>query len=133
MFQNCLLLDLTVIDLMSIVYMDKIWVGIAKKFEMRTSGEGGWSVISDTPRRGWKGDSKKGEFLRTSFMDGHYCISPGWSPSDLFEFFVAVQCDILCSSSLNTLMGFLIREFWLYSEKLWSLGYVGSLLFKRKS
>ena len=42
MFLNCLLLDLTVIDLMSIVHMDKIWVEIAKNFEMRTSGgEGG--------------------------------------------------------------------------------------------
>ena len=38
MFLDCLLLDLTVIDLMSIVHMDKIWVEIAKKFEMRTSG-----------------------------------------------------------------------------------------------
>ena len=41
MFQNCLLLDLTVIDLMSIVHMDEIWVEIAKNFEMRTSGGGG--------------------------------------------------------------------------------------------
>ena len=38
MFLNCLLLDLTVIELMSIVRMDKIWVEIAKNFEMRTSG-----------------------------------------------------------------------------------------------
>ena len=38
MFLNCLLLDLTVIDLISIVHMDKIWVEIAKNFEMRTSG-----------------------------------------------------------------------------------------------
>ena len=38
MFLNCLLLDLTVIDLMSIVHMDQIWVEIAKNFEMRTSG-----------------------------------------------------------------------------------------------
>ena len=38
MFLNCLLLDLTVLDLMSILHMDKIWVEIAKKFEMRTSG-----------------------------------------------------------------------------------------------
>ena len=32
MFLNCFLLDLIVIDLMSIVHMDKIWVDIAKKF-----------------------------------------------------------------------------------------------------
>ena len=32
MFQNRLLLDLTVIDLMMIVHLDKIWVEIAKKF-----------------------------------------------------------------------------------------------------
>ena len=31
---------------------------------------GGWSVISDTPGRGGEGGSKKGRFLRTSFMDG---------------------------------------------------------------
>ena len=35
---NCLLSDLTVIDLMSIVHVDKIWVDIEKNFEMRTSG-----------------------------------------------------------------------------------------------
>ena len=38
MFQNCLLLDLTVIDLMFIVHMEEIWVEIAKNSEMRTSG-----------------------------------------------------------------------------------------------
>ena len=37
MFLNCLLLDLTVIDLMCIVHMEKIRVEIAKNFEMRTS------------------------------------------------------------------------------------------------
>ena len=74
MFLNCLLLDLAVIDPMSIVHMDKIWVEVAKIFEMRTSGgEGGSSVISDTPGRG--GESKKGKFLRTSFMDGPWLIS----------------------------------------------------------
>ena len=54
---------------MSIVHVDKIWVKIAKNFEMRTSG-GGLSVISDTPGRGGEGGSKKGKFLRTSFVDG---------------------------------------------------------------
>ena len=73
MFLNCLLLDLTVIDLISIVHIDTIWVEIAKIFEMRTSGGGGSSVISDTPGRGGEGGgSKKGKFLRTSFMDGPY-------------------------------------------------------------
>ena len=33
-------------------------------------GGGGVSVISDTPGRGGEGGSKKGKFLRTSFMDG---------------------------------------------------------------
>ena len=72
MFLNCLLLDLTVIDLVSIILMDKIWVEIAKNFEMGTSGGGGGgsSVISDTPRTRGEGGSKKGKFLRTSFMDG---------------------------------------------------------------
>ena len=43
---------------MSIVHVDKIWVEIAKNFEMRTSGGGGWSVISDTPGRGGAGGQK---------------------------------------------------------------------------
>ena len=30
MFLNCLLLDLAVIDLMSIVHMEKIWVEVEK-------------------------------------------------------------------------------------------------------
>ena len=40
-FLNRLLLDIAVMDLMSIVHVDKIWAEIAKKFEMRTSGGGG--------------------------------------------------------------------------------------------
>ena len=63
MFLNCLLLDLTVIDLMSIGRMDKVWVEILKKFGMRTSGGGGWSVISDTPGRGGRGGQKRAIFL----------------------------------------------------------------------
>ena len=44
MFLNCLLLDLTVIDLISIVHMGTIWVEIAKIFGIRTSGgRGGFS------------------------------------------------------------------------------------------
>ena len=66
MFLNCLFLDLTVINFMSIIHMDKIWVEITKKFEMRTSRGRG---VLDTPRqRG--GGSKKNKFLWTSFMDG---------------------------------------------------------------
>ena len=70
MFLNCLLLDMTVIDLISIVHMDTIWVEIAKIFEMRTSGGGG--VFSDFghPRTRAEGGSKKGKFLRTSLVDG---------------------------------------------------------------
>ena len=71
MLLNCLLLDLIVIDVMSIVHMDKIWVEIAKILKCgRPGGGGGSSVISDTPGRGGEGGSKKGKFLRTSFMDG---------------------------------------------------------------
>ena len=69
MFLNCLLLDLTVIDVISIVHIDTIWVEIAKIFECGRPGGGGSSVISDTPGRGGEGGSKKGKFLRTSFMD----------------------------------------------------------------
>ena len=48
----------------------KFGLKLQKNFEMRTSGGGGWSVILDTPGRGGEGGSKKGKFLRTSFMDG---------------------------------------------------------------
>ena len=41
----------------------------------RPGGGGGCSVISDTPGRGGEGGSKKGKFLRTSFMDGPLCTS----------------------------------------------------------
>ena len=61
MFLNSLLLDLTVIDVISMVHMDKIWVEIAKKFEMRMSGGGGSSVISDTPDEG-EGGQKRANF-----------------------------------------------------------------------
>ena len=54
---------------MSIVHKDKIWVEIAKNFEMQTSGGDG--VVSDFghPRTRW-GGGQKGKFWRTSFMDG---------------------------------------------------------------
>ena len=45
--------------LVSIVHMDKTWVKIAKNFEM-------WTSVG----RGGPGGSKKGKFLKTSFMDG---------------------------------------------------------------
>ena len=64
MFLNCLMLDITVIDLISIVHIDTIWVEIAKIFEMRTSGGGGSSVISDTPGRGGEGGQKRANFCR---------------------------------------------------------------------
>ena len=51
----------------------KFGLKLQKNFEMRTSGGGGGgggSVISDTPGRGGEGGSKKGKFLRTSFIDG---------------------------------------------------------------
>ena len=70
MFLNCLLLDLTIVDLMSNVHMDKIWVKIEKNFKCGRPGGGGSPVILDTPGRGGEGGSKKGKFLRTSFVDG---------------------------------------------------------------
>ena len=77
MFLNCLLLDVTVIDLMSIVHMDKIWVEIAKKnLKCGRPGGGGSSVISDVPPDEGEGGSKKGKFLRTSFMDGPFTNGP---------------------------------------------------------
>ena len=77
MFLNCFSLDLTVIhiDIMSIDHKDKIWVEIAKKFEMRTSGGGGGgggggsSVISDTPGRGGEGGGQK---------RANFCGRPLW-------------------------------------------------------
>ena len=64
MFLNCLLLDLTVIDLISIVHLDTIWVEIAKIFEMRTSGGRG-GVFSDFghPRTRGGGGVKKGQIF----------------------------------------------------------------------
>ena len=62
---NCFLLNRTVIDLISIVHRDKIWVKIAKNLEMRTSGGGG-VVFSDFghPRtRGGGGGAKKGQIF----------------------------------------------------------------------
>ena len=62
---------------MSIVHVDKILVRIAKKFEMRTSGGG---VVNDFghPRTRGGGGSKKGKFLRTSFMDGPLGFGDGF-------------------------------------------------------
>ena len=60
MFLHCLLLDLTVIDLMTI----EIWVEIAKNLEMRTSGGGG-GVVSHFghPRTRGGGGVKKGQIF----------------------------------------------------------------------
>ena len=63
MFLNCLLLDRTVIDLMSIVHMDKIWVEILQKIlKSGCPGGGGSTVISDTPGRGGEGGQKRANF-----------------------------------------------------------------------
>ena len=76
MFLNCLLLDLTVIDLMSIVYMEKIWVEIAKILKCGRPGGGGSSVISDTPGRGGRGVRKGQIFAYVLY---------GWPLIDLFR------------------------------------------------
>ena len=75
---NSLLLDITVLDLMSIVHVDKIWVEIAKHFEMRTSGGGG-GVVSDFghPGRGGRG-VKKGQILAD--------VLHGWPLNTIFKF-----------------------------------------------
>ena len=61
-FLDCLLLDLTVTDLMPIAHMDKIWVEIAKKIEMRTSGGGGVSDFGHPRTRGGRGGQKRANF-----------------------------------------------------------------------
>ena len=75
MFLNCLLLDQTVIDLISIVHIDTIWVEIAKIFEMRTSG--GRGVFSDFghPRTRGGGGVKKGQiFADVLYGWPHICV-----------------------------------------------------------
>ena len=67
--------DVTVTYLMSMVHIDKIWVESAKNFGMRTSGGRGGSQRMRTPPDEGGGGSKKGKFLRTSFMDGPFCSS----------------------------------------------------------
>ena len=63
-FLNCLLLDLTVIELMSIVQCTEFGLKLQKIFEMWTSGGRGWSVNSDTPGRGeGRGGSKRTDIL----------------------------------------------------------------------
>ena len=69
MFLNRLLIDLTVTDLMSIVHMTQFELKLQKNLRFIGPGGRGWSMTSDTPRRGGRG-VKKGKFLWTSFMDG---------------------------------------------------------------
>ena len=65
---NCLLLDLTVIDLLSIGHMEKIWVQITKNFGMWSRGRG---LVSDIghPRTRGRG-SKKGKFWHVDVLYG---------------------------------------------------------------
>ena len=62
MFLNRLLIDQTVIEIMSIVHIDRICVEIVKNFEMRMSGGG--VVVSDLghPRTRGRG-AKKGQIF----------------------------------------------------------------------
>ena len=71
MFLNCLSLDLTVIDLISIciVHTEKILGRNFKEFRDADVQGKGSLVSSDTPRRG-EGGSRKGKFMRMSFMNG---------------------------------------------------------------
>ena len=74
MFQNCLLLDLTVIDLMSIVqlHMDEVWVEIANNFEMRTSGGRGSTPLDEGG--GGRGGQKRANFCgRPLWMAPYDC------------------------------------------------------------
>ena len=73
MFLNCLLLDLTVIGLISIVHMGTIGVEIAKIFEMRTSGGGGGGVFSDFGHPWTRGGGGGGGQKRANF-----CGRPLW-------------------------------------------------------
>ena len=81
-FLNCLLLDVAVIGLMSIVRVDKFWVKIVKNVEMRTSGG---VVVSDFrhPRRGEEGDQKGPLSHMTTWLGTavqfRYCSMGGWS------------------------------------------------------
>ena len=60
---NRMLLDLTVIDLMSIVHLDRIWVEIAKK-NLKCGRPGGGGVFSDFghPRTRGGGGQKRTNF-----------------------------------------------------------------------
>ena len=81
MFLNCLLSDLTVIDLMSIVHTDKIWAEIAKNFEMRTSGgRGGLCRVRTPPDEGGRGGQK-----RANFCGRPLWMAPNGSISDFFN------------------------------------------------
>ena len=63
---------------MSIVHVDKIWVEIAKKFEMRMSGGGG--VISDFghPRTRGGGGVKKGQIFTDVLYGWPLSIGGTW-------------------------------------------------------
>ena len=77
MFLNCLLLDLTVIYLMSIVHMVKIRVEIAKKLKCGRPGGGG-GVFSDCghPRtRGGGGGQKRANFCGRPLWIAPYWLS----------------------------------------------------------
>ena len=77
-FLNRLFLDIAVIDLMSIVHVDKIWVEIVKNFEMRTSGGGGGGggggVVSDFGHPRTRGGGGEGVKIGQIFADVLY----GW-------------------------------------------------------
>ena len=60
------MLDLTVLDLMSIVHMDNPWVENANYYEMRTSGGRGWP--------GMRGDHKRANFCRHLLWMAPYSI-----------------------------------------------------------
>ena len=64
MFLNCWLLDLTVIDLMSIVHMTKLRLKLQKHFESgRLGGGGGGGVFSDFGHPRTRGGVIKGQIF----------------------------------------------------------------------
>ena len=75
MFLNCLLLDPTVIDLMSLFKWTNFGSKLQKILECGRPGGGGSSVISDTPGRGGRGCQKMANFCGRPLWMAPYRVS----------------------------------------------------------